>query len=606
MQWSLKSRKLFHALSFRLPLRKEAAAHWGAASRVRQKEERMGIENASLERRSFLKGIAALGAAAGATALAGCSSQSESSSGSLSQTGSNGNGAAAHSWETAPEPIDEASVTETIDADVVIIGAGMAGMAAFMHAAEQGARTVIIEKRDSFSARGLDFAAIGTKVQKAAGVEIDKGQLINDLVKASGYKADGSLIKLWADHSGEVFDRLIDMIVADGGEVALGAGSSASANAEDFTTRTYPTDHTFGEGMTGPGDIIGHMEKVGLEAGGQVMYNTKAEQLQKDGDRVSAVFATDADGNIVKIVASKGVILATGDYGNNAEMVEAWCPLAAGAEGNVYPAPEANTGDGINMALWVGGAIQPGAHAAMIHPIFGGGAMSTASYLKVNESGMRFCNENTTLPGISNMYLTNKDHKVWSIFDDDFETQMPAMSALSNYNNNTAGPLTAMFGTGDADPANPPSPAEVVSYCLENGSTVKAYSLPELAAVMGVPSDALEATVTRYNELVAAGVDEDFGKNADDLKPIIKAPFYASALTAKVLVIASGLSVNSQMQVLSTEDEPLEGLYAVGNVMGNFFANDYPICAPGLSHGRCLTLGALLGRAVATGQALGA
>lgn len=232
--------------------------------------------------------------------------------------------------------------------------------------------------------------------------------------------------------------------------------------------------------------------------------------------------------------------------------------------------------------------------------------MSTASYLKVNESGMRFCNENTTLPGISNMYLTNKDHKVWSIFDDDFETQMPAMSALSNYNNNTAGPLTAMFGTGDADPANPPSPAEVVSYCLENGSTVKADSLPELAAVMGVPSDALEATVTRYNELVAAGVDEDFGKNADDLKPIIKAPFYASALTAKVLVIASGLSVNSQMQVLSTEDEPLEGLYAVGNVMGNFFANDYPICAPGLSHGRCLTLGALLGRAVATGQALGA
>lgn len=561
--------------------------------------------NATMERRGFLKGIAAIGAAAGAATLAGCSSPSASSSSAKGGQTTASAATASHSWEIAPEPIDEASVSETIDADVVIIGAGMAGAAAFMHAAEAGANAVIIEKRDSISGRGLDFAAVGTKVQKAAGITIDKGQLVNDLVKSSGYKADGSLLKLWADHSGAIFDRLIDMTVADGGEVVLGSGSSASANAEDFATRTYPTDHMFGGLVEGPCALIERMMKAGVDAGGQSYFQMKAEQLLKDGDRIVGVYATDSAGSTVKINAAKGVILATGDYGSNQEMVEAWCPLAAGAEGSVYTDPTANTGDGINMAMWVGAAIQPGAHAAMIHPIFGGGALSPASNLKVNGDGVRFCNENTTLPGISNMYLTSKGHKVWAIFDSDFEEQMPKMSPLSNYNNNTAGPLTAMFSSGAADPANPPSHTEVVQYCLEDGSTVKADTIAELAIAIDVPADTLEATVARYNELVKAGIDEDFGKDAADLQPIVQAPFYASALTAKVLVIASGLNVDSQMQVLSRDGEPIGGLFAVGNVMGNFFANDYPICAPGLSHGRCLTLGALLGKAVATGSRLG-
>lgn len=557
-----------------------------------------------MERRSFLKGALSLGAAAGAIGLAGCAPQASSSSEqALSETGSGSSDA--RSWEVAPEPIDESQVAETVDADVVIVGAGMAGMSAFMYAAEAGAKAVVIEQRETLSGRGLDFAAIGTKVQKAAGIEIDKGQLINDLVKASGYKANGSLIKLWADHSGEIFDRAIDMTVADGGEVVLGSGSAATANAEDFTTRTYPTDHVFGGLVEGACSLIERMQKAGEAAGGQAFYDMKAEQLEKTGDTVTAVFASNTDGSITKFNAAKGVILATGDYANNPEMVEAWCPLAAGAAGNVYPEATANTGDGINMALWAGGTIQPGAHAAMIHPIFGGGALSTASFMKVNSEGKRFCNENTTLPGISNMYLTNKDHKVWAIFDADYAAQADKMSALSNYNNNTAGPLTAMFSSGAADPTNPPSHAEVVDYCLNDGTTVQGGTIAELAEAMGVPVDNLEATVARYNEVVEAGVDDDFGKNKEDLQPIVKAPFYASELTAKVLVIASGLNVNGQMQVLDAEDAPVGGLYAVGNVMGNFFANDYPICAPGLSHGRCLTLGALIGKAVATGQPLG-
>jgi hypothetical protein len=174
------------------------------------------------------------------------------------------------------------------------------------------------------------------------------------------------------------------------------------------------------------------------------------------------------------------------------------------------------------------------------------------------------------------------------------------MSALSNYNNNTSGPITGFYMTGEVDASVGATQTEIVEKCLDNGTTVQADSIEELAEAMGVPADALSATVDRYNELVGGGTDEDYGKDAADLQPIKQAPFYASELTAVVLVVTSGLNVNSQMQVLDTDEQPIEGLYAVGNAMGNFFANDYPICAPGLSHGRCLTLGALIGKAVAT------
>lgn len=546
----------------------------------------------SIERRSFLKGAGALGVLAGMGTLAACSpaKQPEAKGGSAGAEKT-------HSWEVAPEPIKD--IAQTVEADIVVVGAGISGMAAFMWASEAGAKTVIVEKTKTYNGRGLDFGAIDSKVQKAAGITIDKGAILNDLEKSSGYKANGSLIKLWADHSGEVFDRLIDMTIADGGQVTLGEGSAVTGG-EDFVTRTYPTDHMFGGVVVESTlELIGRMEKAGIAAGGQSVYEAKAEQLVTDeSGRVTGVIVSTKEGN-VQYNASKGVILATGDYANNPDMLEAWCPLLKRAEGSVYPTPDANTGDGINMACWAGGSVQSSAHAAMVHPIFGGGALSTASFLKVNKGGKRFCNENTTLPGISNMYMTSEECKVWSVFDSNYTEQMKNASSLSNYNNNTAGPLTKMFMEGTADAMNPPSHEEVVDLCVKDGTTLKADSIAELASLMGVDEKQLQATVDEYNACCDAGVDSSFGKNPEDLNPIKTAPFYASVLTAKILVIASGLNVNDQMEVLTEEDKPVGGLYAVGNVMGNFFANDYPICAPGLSHGRCLTLGALIGEALA-------
>lgn len=538
-------------------------------------------------RRNFIKNV---GIAAAATSVVAGAALAD-------EPGRNG---VPHTWEIVPEPIADEQIVETVDADAVIVGAGISGVAAFMYAAEGGAKTVLVEKGTSYNGRGLDFSAIGTKVQAENGIVLDKGQIINDLIKSSGYKANGSLIRLWTDHSGWVFDRLIDMTRADGGDVVLGEGSKALADGTDFCTRAYPTDHMFGGLIVGTLDLMGRMVKVGLENGGEVRYETRAEQLVRGEDgRVCAVVCSTPAG-YVRFNASKGVILASGDYGSNPEMVQAWSPLLANAEGNVYSPEGLNTGECINMAAWVGAGIQQSCHAAMVHPIFGGGAFCPAAFLKVNAEGVRVCNELTTLPGLSNMYMTTRG-KVWTIFDDDFEAQVPQMHPLSNYNNMTAGPVTSGFLSGIWDPANPPTQTEIVERCLEDGTTVRADTVEELAEKIGVPADALAATVARYNELAEAGVDVDFNKGAENLFPIAKPPFYASIGTAKVLVIAGALDVNSNMNVLNKQGEPIEGLYAVGNVMGNFFANDYPICCPGLSHGRCLTLGSLIGKALAEG-----
>ena len=121
----------------------------------------------------------------------------------------------------------------------------------------------------------------------------------------------------------------------------------------------------------------------------------------------------------------------------------------------------------------------------------------------------------------------------------------------------------------------------------------KADTIDDLATKMGVPVDAFKATVKRYNELAGKGVDEDFGKNGEMMTAIDTAPFYAAFNSLALLVVLGGLDVNSSFHVLDTEHKVIPGLFAAGNTAGNFFANDYPVIVPGLSHSRAWTTGRL-------------
>lgn len=538
-------------------------------------------DTVAMNRRTFLKGALVGTTGVGVALASGTAPVAHADETSASAGGP--------SWETIPEPITDDQIIETHDFDVVVVGAGIAGASTFMRACESGLKAALVEKTETFNARGMDCAAIDTKIQKAAGVTIDKARVINDLVVSSGYKVNGDLIKTWADESGRVFDDLTDMMEGMGYTVELYQAETSNTDGDGCWYRTYPVTHNFGVAELGNGvcnqTLVSALIDRGIAAGGEVFYSMPAAQLLADGGAVVGVVCQGTDG-YVQFNAPKGVVLATGDFAGNPDMVEKWAPMLKETANSVYMPQGANTGDHVNMAYWVGGSMQKGSAAAMVHPIMGGGACGTYAFMRVNKDGKRFCNEDAPLPGITNSYMTAPGHVVWTVMDADFASELNQMSQLSQYSGSTSGPFDPTLGY---------TPEEQMEMCLENGSSVTGNTLEELASAMGVPAENLIAAVERYNELAQNGADEDFGKDAANLFAIEKAPFYASKITAALLSCASGLNVDSAMNVCSAEGDAIQGLYAVGNAAGNFFSNDYPMVCPGISHGRCLTLGYVLG-----------
>lgn len=151
------------------------------------------------------------------------------------------------------------------------------------------------------------------------------------------------------------------------------------------------------------------------------------------------------------------------------------------------------------------------------------------------------------------------------------------------------------------DPFLPEDVIAIVEQSLEaqDGNAYTTDTLEELAGLIGIDPAAMQASVDRYNELVEAGVDEDFHKQADFLFPVVEPPFYACKVGVALLAIVGGLKINNKLQVLDANRQPIEGLYATGNVSGDLYAVDYPINMAGNSNGRCVTWGYLLGQILA-------
>ena len=119
---------------------------------------------------------------------------------------------------------------------------------------------------------------------------------------------------------------------------------------------------------------------------------------------------------------------------------------------------------------------------------------------------------------------------------------------------------------------------------------------------MGVPAASLNATVARYNELVAKGNDDDFGKRPEILWPVDTPPFYAGQLISTLLAANGGLRQDTSARVLDGDNKVIEGLYVCGAAGGQYFSNDYPTINPGTNHGRCLTFGHIAGINAAGGN----
>ena len=528
----------------------------------------------SITRRGLLKasGLAAAGVAAASLAQTAQAAEGPSFESEV----------ATPAFLKAPDPIDASKITDTKDYDVVVIGAGAAGVPAALSACEAGAKVALVQKESTAISQGNSGTGIDLENSDPAGVEA----LVSLEMKENAYRPNRKMLENWAWNSGEAVKWVIEKAseggaqVIDQGNQQQGAIVEINGYKMNYVTSFFgPKPYNTGDGMIA---LAGVAEKEGVD----IYYETPAQQLVKDGSRVSGVICQDKDGNYVQFNASKGVIVATGDYQNDVDMCSYYLPDLKNLERKQFD----KTGDGHKMVVWAGGKIEDLNHTKMLHDFDAGPAsMCDMPFLAVKDDGNRFCDETTPM-SLMNCLLRGPEDCGWytQIFDADY------MTGAADWK----GKLVDPDGLKNYEPEDD-GEKEGVYEGLVN--TYVADSIEELAGKLGIDADALSATVDRYNELVEKGSDDDFGKDPQYLLPVKKAPFYGIHRHVRISAICSGVDVDENNQCLTPEGEPIEGLYAIGNCAGHFYGGvDYPLTVYGLSLGRCYTAGYMCGKYVAT------
>jgi fumarate reductase flavoprotein subunit len=472
------------------------------------------------------------------------------------------------SFETPPAPIPQSDIKETITAEVVVVGGGIAGLSAALSAAEAGARTVVVEKTKRFYSHGGDVAAIGSRLQKKLGIEIDPNEVVLNLMKYGANKPDQRLIRMWAEGSGATMDWLMDMTDAMGYEVTIFQYPPPAAF--DNTNEYYPqylVTHEFRMQIA-----TRALKENAIKKGVTLYPQHRGMQLVREGKgRVTGIITRNSADEYIQFNATRGIILCTGDYNYNSEMMAKYCPQVAYLP-SMMPT---STGDGHQMAMWIGAQMEPAPHAPISHAFAGG--IGNYPFLQVNIKGERFQNEDVPGQSLTNALERQPGKTAWQVFDARYREEVPYMGiGHGKYilTDETAKRLTERMLTAD--------------------------TIEELGAKMEVPVETFEATVARYNELAKLGKDLDFGKRADRLTTIEKPPFYAGKSHYNLLVVMGGIVVNDKLQAVDENWDVIPGLYLAGNTVGNRFAVDYPTMCPGISLGMALHHGRVAGTNAAT------
>lgn len=507
-------------------------------------------------------------------------------------------------WLGHAPQIAASEIVETFETEVLIVGGGTGGLFAACSAAENGAKTLVIDKVTSGGVRD-DLGALDSRYQKEWGTKIDKFEYITELTHIAAGHLDQRLVRLFCEESGATIDWYGDRLAERGVELWHEAGGD---DPDDRYTH-FPTGHSPRWGSSGlDGQIVLTDYATGL--GAEFMYNTTMIELVKENGRVVGVVAENEAGKYIRINASKGVIVCTGGYSLNYDMMEALQPQNLAVIGMNGSIP-CCTGDGIKACIWAGAkfddthsmmmfdrcALRPGDVPGREQAENGESGffwMGSQPWLKVNSRGERFFNESGTYEGILHADEYNKDHCHYTIFDSDWT------SYVENFKTHGCSRMTPF--PNDADPNIHYQVVEnyMLPGLIESGYVFKCDTIAELAEKLGLPADALEATVARYNELYDKGVDEDFGKETHRMSAVRTAPFYGAKNTGYVLCTMDGIQIDQNMNAVDTNNEPIPGLYVVGNDSGGFFSGTYPNLSTGVACGRTVTFGRRAGRIAAT------
>lgn len=511
-------------------------------------------------------------------------------------------------WLGEEPVVDEADITETVECEVLVVGAGSSGCFAAAAAAEAGADTLLIDRFGHDMASGIrdTLAACGSSEQLADGADVDKQVAARYICDWSQGYARYSLAKLWADRSGETIDWYTNVLAESGISFRHEIDEHQTSNYQYLDVGhsiQYTDNYTETLAMDA---VLDYAEGHGLT----VRYETTMVKLEKDGSgRVTGIIAKNADDSYLRINASKGVILGCGGYSGNEEMMKALQPQSVEQTCVNYSKPGAK-GDGIKACLWAG-AIMDTTHTAMIFdrgavkPDYAGEPgkasdgmmfwMGSQPFLKVNLKGERFINEYLPYDMVLHAAASQPHHTYCTIWDSKYPEDCEKFathgcSRLYPHVNGTAPvfPMETVIGMNED--------------LEEQGYIVQADTVEELAEKLGLPVDTFTATVEHYNELAANGEDTDFGKESYRLSTLTEAPFYGVRQCGGYLICTmDGIQIDDNMHALDTNYQPIPGLYVIGDMSGNYFSHSYPNLMSGAAAGRSATFGRLAGQNAAAG-----
>lgn len=484
----------------------------------------------SVTRRTFLKRASVAGAGAGvALAL-----------GNPFATGT------AHAAPTIPLKWDK-------EADVVIVGAGGAGLVAAIEALEAKASVILLDKMSvaggTTTLSGAVIQAAGTKYQKEFAKVLDDTpeKHAEYWTKAAEDDADPELIKLLATN----MPANIEWLVAHGITYVnvYGVDPISYIDPKLMVSRIHVPAGAGTTAAAGTGKFhIQALNDYAVKLGAQFMFKTPATGLVRDPEKgVIGVMAT-VDGKPIAIQAHQAVILATSSFDQNKEMARTFSPQQYWAltQGMVVSSPAA-TGDGIKMAMDIGADLAGmGGTIGVPSPSIGTAVLPG---IWVNKYGQRFVNEASHYAYAMRAIFDQEEHVAWAVFDE--KIKMLGGKKL---------------GGGWSEDLS----KELTSGLIKTGKT-----LPELAKAIGVNATQLEATVAAWNKDAATGKDTLFGKEAM-VQALATGPFYAVKMIELNLGAIGGVKINPKAQVVDVNGTVIPRLYAGGMVAGGFIGPYYP------------------------------
>ena len=466
--------------------------------------------------------------------------------------------------------------------DVIVIAAGPAGLCAAVAAAQAGSRVLVFEKGSTTGGAanmGMGPLGVESRLQRLKQHGPTRDEAFKAFMDYTHWRVDAQLVRAYIDKAATSIDWL------------EGLGVQFIEPAAYFPGGNF-TWHIVngGSGQPGPG-VAGAMVRIltekAKELGAKILLQTAVRQILKEKDGVVGVLAEDSSGEPIEARA-KAVIVCTGGFGNNPEMIKKYTGYEWGKDLASFRIPGVD-GDGVRMA-WEVGAAPTEMTMEMIYMMPGEfdpalGEVFRQPHLMVNLLGERFINEeimpNTTFTG--NAISRQKDRTAFLIFDEAIKRHMetagfdqvsvvfPFMKAV-NFDKLLRGHLDKGFK-----------------------EIFVADSLPELAAKTGIDGEGLQKTVGEYNGFCEKGHDDVFNKSHRLLRPIKTPKFYAGRFLPGAYGSVGGIKINHRTEVLDKRWKVIPGLFAAGTDACSIYGDSYVFILPGNTMGFAINSGRIAG-----------